>query len=187
VGQSFRVIRLVEGEIITQEGKGFMVDCVPDINIKEDILKLAVIERHHHTNHIGIGLIQGYGLQRGAIASSVSHDSHNIIVIGANDTDIAIAANCIRDMQGGWAIALEGKVIGNLPLSIAGLISDLDAVDLSEQIHDMKKIAADLGVSSGIDPFMSMAFVSLPVIPKLRLTTMGLFDVETQQMVPLLL
>ena len=186
-GQSFRVIRLVEGEIITQESKRLLTGSIPEVNTKEDILKLAVIERHHHTNHIGIGFIQGYGLQRGAIASSVSHDSHNIIVIGANDTDIAIAANCIRDMQGGWAIALDGRVIGNLPLSIAGLISDLDAVTLSEQIQAMKKIAADLGVASGIDPFMNMAFVSLPVIPKLRLTTMGLFDVEGQQIVPLLL
>ncbi|MDF2611487.1 MAG: adenine deaminase, partial [Lachnospiraceae bacterium] len=122
-----------------------------------------------------------------AIASSVSHDSHNIIVIGTNDTDIAIAANCIRDMQGGWAIALDGKIIGNLPLSIGGLISNLDAVTLSGNIHEIKEIAKSLGAAEGIDPFMNLAFISLTVIPELRLTTIGLFDVSKQQLVPILI
>ncbi len=183
----FRAIQLVEGEITTREVSAPLTSGKAGVNVKEDILKLAVIERHHGTNHIGIGFISGYGLKRGAIASSVSHDSHNIIAVGTNDKDIATAANCIRDMQGGWAIALDGKIIGNLPLSIAGLISDLDAVTLSEQIRNIKGIARELGSAEGIDPFMSLAFVSLPVIPKLRLTTTGLFDVESQQFVSLYL
>ncbi len=185
--QYYRVIRLVEGEITTQEAKAYLSEGKPFVNVAEDILKLGVIERHHHTNHIGIGFVNGYGLKRGAIASSVSHDSHNIIVVGTNDTDIAIAANCIRDMQGGWAIALNGRIIGNLPLSVAGLISDLDAPTLSEQIKSLKNVARELGVASGIDPFMSLAFVSLPVIPKLRLTTTGLFDAQVQKPVSLFL
>ncbi len=183
----FRAIQLVEGEITTREVSVPVTNGKAEVNTEEDILKLAVIERHHGTNHIGIGFIHGYGLGRGAIASSVSHDSHNIIAVGTNDLDIATAANCIRDMQGGWAIALNGKIIGNLPLSIAGLISNLDAVTLSEQIRSMKELATKLGTAQGIDPFMSLAFVSLPVIPKLRLTTTGLFDVESQQFVSLYL
>ncbi len=183
----FRAIQLVEGEITTQEITVSFTKGKPEVDVKKDILKLAVIERHHDTNHIGIGYINGYGLKHGAIASSVAHDSHNIIVVGTNDTDIATAANCIRDMQGGWAIALNGKIIGNLPLSVAGLISNLDAVTLSEQIRAMKRLATELGTAPGIDPFMSLAFVSLPVIPKLRLTTKGLFDVDSQQIVSIFL
>lgn len=183
----FRAIQLVEGEITTREISVPVQDGKAGVDVKHDILKLAVVERHHDTKHIGIGFIHGYGLRQGAIASSVSHDSHNIIAVGTNDLDIATAANCIRDMQGGWAIALNGKIIGNLPLSIAGLISNLDAVTLSEQIRDIKKLALELGTAQGIDPFMSLAFVSLPVIPKLRLTTTGLFDVEAQQFVSLYL
>jgi len=159
---------------------------IPEVSLDADILKLAVIERHHYTNHIGIGFANGYGLKRGAIASSVSHDAHNIIVIGTNDRDIAMAANCIRDMQGGWAIVAEGKIIASLPLSIAGLMSDLGAMELSHKIEDMKKIARDLGVSEGIDPFMTLAFVSLPVIPELRLITTGLFDVDRRKLVSII-
>lgn len=183
----FRAIQLVEGEITTREIAVPVKDGKAEVDVKNDILKLTVIERHHDTKHIGIGFIHGYGLRQGAIASSVSHDSHNIIAVGTNDPDIATAANCIREMQGGWAIALNGKIIGKLPLSIAGLISDQDAVTLSEQIRSIKELASELGTAHGIDPFMSLAFVSLPVIPKLRLTTTGIFDVDTQRFVSLYL
>ncbi len=183
----FRVIKMIEGEITTEEVFAPLVNGEAKVNLEEDIIKLAVIERHHNTNHVGLGFVTGYGLKKGAIASSVSHDSHNIIVIGTNDEDIAIAANCIRDMQGGWAIALNGKVIGNLPLSIAGLMSNLDAATLAKNIQEIQALAREMGVKEGIDPFMSMAFVSLPVIPKLRVTTTGLFDVSLQQRVPLLI
>jgi adenine deaminase len=185
--EQFRVIKMIEGEITTEEVFAPLVDGEAKVNLDKDIIKLAVIERHHNTNHVGLGFVTGYGLKQGAIASSVSHDSHNIIAIGTNDEDIAIAANCIRDMQGGWAIALNGKVIGNLPLSIAGLISNLDAATLAGNIHEIQALARAMGVKEGIDPFMSMAFVSLPVIPKLRVTTTGLFDVSLQKMVPLLI
>jgi adenine deaminase len=107
-------------------------------------------------------------------------------VVGTNDTDIAAAANCIRDIKGGWAIALESRVAASLPLSIAGLMSELDANCLAGKIEDMKKLARSLGVKEGIDPFMTLAFVSLPVIPELRITTRGLFDVCRQELVPVI-
>jgi adenine deaminase len=183
----FRAIKFIKGEICTEAIKVPLVHGKPDISVADDILKIAVIERHHQTNHIGLGFVNGYGLKKGAIASSVAHDSHNIIVIGTNDTDIAIAANCIRDMQGGWAIAQDGKIIGNLPLSIGGLISNLDAVTLAGNIHEIKEIAKSLGTTEGIDPFMNLAFISLTVIPELRMTTIGLFDVSKQQIVPIVI
>ncbi len=183
--EQFRVIKMIEGEITTEEVFAPLHNGKAEVNLEEDIIKLAVIERHHNTNHVGLGFVTGYGLRQGAIASSVSHDSHNIIAIGSNDEDIATAANCIRDMQGGWAIALNGKVIGSLPLSIAGLMSNLDASSLAHNIEEMQALARSMGVKDGIDPFMNMAFVSLPVIPKLRLTTTGLFDVTKQKMVSL--
>lgn len=183
----FRVIQFIKGEIGTIARKAPLTNGKPEISIQEDIIKLAVIERHHNTNHIGLGFVKGYGLKTGAIASSVSHDSHNIIAIGTSDEDIAIAANCIRDMQGGWAIAQNGKVTNSLPLSIGGLISNLDANTLAQNISEMQKMARSMGVSEGIDPFMNLAFISLAVIPELRLTTTGLFDVNRQQIVPLVI
>lgn len=183
---SFRVIQFMKGEIITKEIRVPLVNKRPETSVTEDIIKLAVIERHHDTSHIGLGFARGYGLKKGAIASSVSHDSHNIVVIGTNDADMATAANCIRDMQGGWAIAVDGKITRELPLSIGGLISDLDAVSLSQAMNEMKEQARELGVLEGIDPFMTLAFVSLPVIPELRLTTTGLIDVGLQQLVTII-
>jgi adenine deaminase len=183
----FRVIGLVAGDIRTEELKLPLTGRIPCISTERDILKLAVVERHHATGHIGLGFVHGYGLKRGAIASSVSHDSHNIVVIGTNELDMAAAVNCIRDMQGGWAIALEGELLGSLPLPIGGLISDLDAVTLSDKIAELKSIARELGVLEGVDPFMTPAFVCLPVIPELRLITTGLFDVGQQQVVPIVI
>jgi adenine deaminase len=180
--ESFRVIRFVPGEIFTKEAIVPLIDGKPRISVEEDIIKLSLIERHHNTNHIGLGFVTGYGLKKGAIASSVSHDSHNIVVIGTNNIDMSAAANCIREMQGGWAIASEGKIIGQLALPIGGLISELDANTLADQMKEMKVIARDLGVGEGVDPFMTLAFVSLPVIPELRLITTGLFDARHQQL-----
>lgn len=187
-GQGYlRVIQLVKGEIVTKEVRVPLCGGLPKGSEYDGILKAACIERHHNTGHIGIGFVKGYGLKKGAIASSVAHDSHNIIVIGTNDDDMAAAANTVIEMQGGWAIASEGKMVAKLPLPIGGLISELDAASLSEQINRMKMIAGELGVSEGIDPFMTLAFVSLPVIPELRLITSGLFDVGRQRIVPVIL
>ncbi len=184
---AFRVIQLIKDEIFTKEIHSPLTNGRPEISTEGDILKLASIERHHHTGHIGLGFVNGYGLKQGAIASSVSHDSHNIIAVGTNDNDIALAVNCIREMQGGWVIALDGVIIEKLPLSIAGLMSDLDAKALAAKIESMEKTAREFGVKKGIDPFMTLAFVSLPVIPELRLLTKGLFDVGNQKLVSIVI
>ncbi len=182
-GDFFRVIQFMKNEIMTKEIRAPLTNGIPVISTEQDILKIAAIERHHATGHIGIGFVRGYGLKSGAIASSVSHDSHNIIVIGADDADIAVAANCILEMQGGWAIVKEGKILEKLSLSIAGLMSELEARTLSEKINQMKLTAKSLGINEGIDPFMTLAFASLPVIPELRIITTGLFDVSGQKLV----
>jgi adenine deaminase len=181
--ESFRVIQLLKGEIFTKELRVPITDHEPSVSLEKDILKLAVIERHHNTGHIGVGFVNGYGLKKGAIASSVAHDSHNMIAVGTNDADLAAAANCIREMQGGWAIAQDGKIIAKLPLPIAGLMSELDAKTLASKINELLAVARELGVEEGIDPFLTLAFASLPVIPELRLITTGLFDVTAQKLV----
>lgn len=181
VPEQIRVIELQPGQILTK-ARTFSYQAETDgVNLAEDIIKLAVLERHHRTGHKGLGYLKGYGLKRGAVASSVAHDSHNLIVAGTNDADMCAAANCVKEMQGGWAVTLDGKVIAKLALPIAGLMSGLDAKSLAGQIREMKEQAYCLGAVKDIDPFMTLAFVSLPVIPKLRLTTSGLADAATQE------
>ena len=185
--KKMRVIQLQRGQILTREK---ILDYVPrnnGISLEQDVLKLAVLERHMATGHRGIGYIQGYGLKKGAIASSVAHDSHNLIVAGTNEQDMAAAANEIRRLQGGWAIAVDGRVLASLALPIGGLMSELPVCELAEQIDDMKEKARKLGVDDGIDPFMTLAFLSLPVIPEIKLTTYGLVDVRQQKVIPVLL
>lgn len=185
-GSKKRVLELVKGEILTNE---IIVPSELDISpsgiqVDKDILKIAVIERHKKTGHTGIGFVKGYGLQRGAIASSVAHDSHNIIVVGTNDEDMAVAANAVLDNNGGLAIAEDGKVLSSMALPIAGLMCDMDAVRSEDHLIEMKVMAKHMGCTHGIDPFMTLAFTALPVIPKLRILTKGMFDVDTQSYVP---
>ncbi len=170
------VIGLVPGEIIsTDNGYASAVD------VEKDILKIAVVERHKNTHHIGIGYIQGYGLKSGAVATSISHDSHNIIVVGTNEEDMAFAANRIVENCGGITVVEGGKVLGEVVLEIAGLMSDDSLVTVNNKLEIAKEQAFRLGVSRGIDPFMTLSFMSLPVIPTLRLTTRGVIDVNKQQ------
>ena len=153
------------------------------IDIKRDILKAAVFERHHDTGHIGIGFISGYGIKRGAIATSVAHDSHNLIVAGCSEEDIAAAAEAVREMGGGLVVVENGEVIESLPLPIAGLMSPLPIEEVENRLNRLKAAANRLGASDDIDPFMTLAFVSLPVIPVLRLNGKGLIDVNRQKIV----
>lgn len=170
------VIGLVPGEIVsTDNGYASMVD------VEKDILKIAVVERHKNTHHIGLGYIQGYGLKSGAVATSISHDSHNIIVVGTNEEDMAFAANRIVENCGGITVVEDGKVLGEVVLEIAGLMSDDSLVTVNNKLEIAKEQAFRLGVSRGIDPFMTLSFMSLPVIPTLRLTTRGVIDVIKQQ------
>lgn len=170
------VIGMVNGEIITTDN-GYAN--APDV--QKDILKIAVVERHKNTGHIGLGYLQGYGLKEGAVATSISHDSHNIIVVGTNAADMAFAVNRITANKGGIVVVKDGEVTAEVVLEIAGLMSDSRLEDVNEHLENAKKVAAQQGVQKDIDPFMTLSFMSLPVIPTLRLTTRGVIDVNTQQ------
>lgn len=176
VDRPLPVIGLVPGEILSRNcGRAEKTD------VARDVLKMAVVERHHATGHIGLGFIEGYGLLRGAVATSVAHDSHNIICVGANDADMAFAVNRIIENRGGIAVVCDGKPIAELALPIAGLISDRPLEEVNDLLETAKAAACSLGVSDRIDPFMTLSFMSLPVIPELRLTTRGMFDVAAQK------
>lgn len=168
------VLRMVTGQILTENGG--MADCV---DLSKDILKIAVLERHHNTGHIGIGYLQGYGLKRGAVATSIAHDSHNLIVVGTNDADMARVAERVRQLNGGIVLAENDTVTGELALPIAGLMTDLSADEVDRQLNALKELAAAMGVNKGVDPFMTLSFMSLPVIPAMRVLTHGVFDVTT--------
>lgn len=170
------VIGMVPGQIVTQD-RGY----ADHVDIAHDILKMAVVERHKNTRHIGIGYLSGYGLKTGAVATSVAHDSHNIIVVGATDADMAAAANRVVENHGGIVVLSDGKVLAELPLEIAGLMSEKPLRQVNDLLENAKAAAHSLGVGAGIDPFMTLSFMSLPVIPTLRLTTRGVMDVITQQ------
>ena len=177
-----RVIGVIPGQVITEEYVMKLDLSVNNgIDTDKDVIKLAVIERHKNTGHRGIGYIRGIGLKHGAIAASVSHDSHNIIVIGTNDEDMAYAANRIREMNGGCTAVENGKVLAELPLPVAGLMSDKDAHSTAEMNCRLNDTVRKLGVPDNISPFMNMAFVSLSVIPHIKMTTHGLVDAAAQR------
>ena len=169
------IIGMVDGEITTVDA-GYS----DRIDVEYDVLKIAVVERHKNTHHIGIGYIQGYGLKSGAVATSISHDSHNIIVVGTNETDMAAAVNRVVELNGGIVVWDGGQSVAEVPLAIAGIMSDEPLVTVNEKLETAKDAAHKLGVNPGIDPFMTLSFMALPVIPSLRITTRGVFDVTTQ-------
>ena len=172
------IIGMVNGEITTTDA-GYS----DRIDVEYDVLKIAVVERHKNTHHIGIGFIQGYGLKSGAVATSISHDSHNIIVVGTSEADMADAVNRVVELNGGIVVWNGGKPQAELPLSIAGIMSDEPLVTVNEKLESAKEQAHALGVGRGIDPFMTLSFMALPVIPSLRITTRGVFDVNSQSYV----
>ena len=172
------VIGMIPGQITT-ESRGY----ADHVDVTADILKMAVIERHKNTGHIGIGYLKGYGMQSGAVATSVAHDSHNIICVGCNDSDMALAANRVVENHGGIVVVENGRVLAELPLEIAGLMTDRPLQEVNTLLENAKDAAYSLGVSRNIDPFMTLSFMSLPVIPTLRLTTRGVIDVVTQHYV----
>ncbi len=185
-GRRCRVIKIRPGQLLTDEWIAELdFGQENGIDLKRDILKLAVIERHLNTGHKGLGFISGIGLKKGAIASSVAHDAHNLIVIGTNDEDMAVAANRIRTLGGGNVAAADGEIIAEMPLPEAGLMSDLSAAEIAAQNEAVRQAVHRLGASDAIEPFMNMAFLSLPVIPSLKMTTLGLVDVGSQKIVPL--
>ncbi len=182
------VIEIVPGEVITRKGKakvrrdeeGFWV-----YTQGEDVLKLSVLERHHNTGYVSSALIKGYGLKTGAVATTIAHDSHNVIVVGNNDKDIIAAVEEIKRIGGGITIVKDGKVLMSHVLELGGLMTDSTGDEVASCIKEMKKIAyEELGVSRKVDPFMTLSFMALPVIPDLKITDSGLFDVTKFTFIP---
>lgn len=172
------LIGMIPGQIITED-----LGHAEGVSIEEDVLKAAVAERHHGTGHVGLACIKGYGLKSGAIATSIAHDSHNLIGVGANDADLALAMNHVAAIGGGIVVADQGEIKASLPLPIAGLMSDAPIHDVNTALEYAKAQAYRQGVHRGVDPFMTLSFISLPVIPSLRLLTRGAFSVDKWEFV----
>lgn len=152
---------------------------------KQDVTKIAVIERHHNTGNVFVGLLKGYGVKKGAIGLSIAHDSHNLIVTGTNDEDMAVAVQALKEQEGGVVLIESGKIIGNMALPIAGLMSDLTGEEVAQQEAKINRLAHEvLGVSNNVDPIMTLGFMSLAVIPNLKITDIGLVDVTKFEIVP---
>ncbi|MBU1145827.1 MAG: adenine deaminase [Firmicutes bacterium] len=151
-----------------------------------DLLKLAVIERHHFTGNIGLALVKGYGLKKGAIALTIAHDSHNLMILSDNDIDMKIAMDKIIEIGGGIVLVKEGKVMHSLTLEVGGIMTSKGSAHVEDLLYKMERDIRKMGVKDEIDdPFLSLAFLSLPVIPELKCTDFGLFDVNSFQIIPL--
>ncbi|MDU2065909.1 MAG: adenine deaminase [Sporomusaceae bacterium] len=181
-----RVIGLIPRQLVTTlltlPVPSYKGEFLPDV--KQDIIKLAVWERHHGSGNVGVGLLQGFGLRQGAIASTVAHDSHNLIIAGTSDDDMMLALEEIQRLQGGLAIVDSGKVLGSLALPLAGLMTELPVEEVRERLLFLQLLAKKLGIRDGYDPFMTLAFLSLPVIPAAKLTDCGLVDVAQGKILP---
>lgn len=168
--RSRTVLQMIPGQILTGSRLSR-----PE---EQGLLRIAVLERHRGSGHIGLGLAEGYGICHGAAASSVSHDSHNIIVIGDNEDDMALAVNRLIELQGGYVLAGSGKIQGELPLPVMGLMSGWSYEKVEQQLAGLVAKAHAMGVPEGMDPFITLSFIALPVIPQVRLTTSGMYDVQ---------
>jgi adenine deaminase len=178
-GRHQPIIEIVPGQITT---RGIVADVqvregVVVTDVEEDLLKLAVIERHKASGNTAVGLVRGFGLKRGALASSIAHDSHNIVAVGVDDDDIFAAVKEVERLQGGLVVVAGGVVLAALPLPIAGLLSDEPLETVVQQLSGVETVAASLGCTLA-SPFSTLSFLALPVIPQLRLTDLGLVDVE---------
>ena len=154
-------------------------------DLSQDVIKAAVVERHRGTGTIGLGFVQGFGLQGGAVASTVSHDAHNLLLIGTNDADMAMAGNEVAAVGGGMAVVRDGEVLALLPLPIAGLMSDRQLEEVGQAVAELEAAWESLGCQM-ISPFMTMALLALAVLPELRLTNRGLVDTVNFQFVDLI-
>ncbi len=181
-----KVIRLIPGQIVTKKvmKKIPLVAGVAYPTLKEDILKIVVVERHHATGNIGIGFVQGFGLKKGAIGSTVAHDSHNLVIVGTNDLDILKTVEVIQTMGGGLAAISNQRVLASLPLPIAGLMSERSVREVNDRLETLHHAAKTMGCKLP-DPFMALSFLSLPVIPELKITDKGLVDVNQFKIVSL--
>ncbi len=180
------VVGIEPGQITTRhlQAEALVRDGEIIADPSRDLLKLAVIERHHASGHVGLGLVKGFGLRKGALASSVAHDAHNLVIAGVHDSDILKAAYTLQEMGGGFACVVDGEVLASVPLPYGGLVSPLPAAELVEQLRKLDAVAEELGCVLD-HPFMTLSFLSLSVIPSLKLTDQGLVDVETFTLLPL--
>ena len=137
---------------------------------------MCIRDRYSQKTNIGLGLITGYPITNGAVASTIAHDSHNIVAIGDNDRDLILAINRLIDIEGGLVVSSKGEILGDLKLEIAGLMSRKSINELNKSYKVLYKLLKNLGLDDGIDPFMSLGFMALPVIPHLKMTDLGLFD-----------
>ncbi|HEX7183043.1 MAG TPA: adenine deaminase [Thermoanaerobaculia bacterium] len=185
-GERVRVIGAIPDQLVTESLilEARVSDGMAMADLERDLLKMAVVERHHGTGKTGLGFVRGIGLTRGAIAGTVAHDHHNLVVIGADDASMRTAARAVAEVSGGLAVADGETVLALLPLPIAGLMSDRPI----EEVRDVMKTLLDAAHGLGAklrDPFMAMSFLALEVIPSLKLTDLGLVDVERFELVPL--
>ncbi len=183
-GPSGPVIGIIPGQVVTEhltmalpyrDGQRY-----PDL--ETDVLKVAVFARHGTNRNVGRGFVKGFGFRRGALASSVGHDSHNVIVVGAGDADMAAAVNRLIEIQGGFVAVVDGRVVAELPLPVAGLISDRPFEDVSESLRQLRRDVRAMGCPLA-EPFLQLAFLPLPVIPHLKITDMGLVDVDRFELI----
>jgi adenine deaminase len=168
---------MLPGEIFTEHGTVRGED-VPAALADGSLHMIAVLERHHATSYRGLGLISGYGLREGAAATTVAHDSHNLIVIGSSARAMLTAVRELERVQGGYTLVRGNEVVDTVPLEICGLMSSAPTEELIVALERIAELAHEQGVPAEIDPFVSLSFMALPVIPKLRITDMGIFDVE---------
>jgi adenine deaminase len=185
-GARVRCIEVIPDQVVTGEQivSPTVVDGKVVADPARDLLKIAVVERHTGSGKVGLGLATGFGLSKGALAASVAHDSHNLIVIGADDREMHAAVKAVVDLGGGFAAVVDGQVKASVPLPIAGLMSDAPMETVRRQLDAIIQVAHDLGAPLA-DPFMALGFIALPVIPKLKITDFGLVDVERFEVVPL--
>ena len=175
--REYPVITMLPGEIFTEKSTIMGKDIAAALE-QGDVYLIAVLERHHGTGNVGLGLLRGYGLKDGAVATTVAHDSHNLIVIGTSPKAMNAAAKELVRVQGGYTLVRGTEIIDTLPLNVCGLMSSAPAEELISSLDEIAAEAHAQGVLDGIDPFISLSFMALPVIPKLRITDMGMFDTE---------
>jgi adenine deaminase len=185
-GRRIRLIEVIDQQVVTKA----RITPAPvenhkvEADVSRDILKLAVVERHTGSGNLGVGFVRGFGLKQGALASSVAHDSHNIIVVGTCDADMLAAVTAVVEMEGGLAAVRNGQAGAKLPLPVAGLMSRRSVYQVRDRLDELIAAARSYGCNLA-DPFMTLGFLALPVIPELKLTDRGLVDVQRFERVPL--
>lgn len=182
--QKVWVMEIMEGQITNKaiQFELLVKDGSIQVDLENDVLKIACIERHKRTGNIGIGFVKGFNLKKGAIASSVAHDHHNLVAVGTSDVNISASVNALEKMQGGFVVVKDGKVLEKLPLPIAGLLSPSRPETVIKSLDRLNEAARTLGCKLKA-PFMTLSFVSLPTVPELGLTDMGLVDVKEHKII----